>query len=73
MIINTKTTINVLKIGDKVKYGNQTATVIALASAEMSKNYAAVVLEFKSIFADFGKQYDQLDRRTVIEYGLQKI
>ena len=63
--------MNTLQIGTKVKYQNQVATVIG--TAEPFGKYPVVVLEFKAIFADFGPNYQQIDRRSVIEYGLEVV
>lgn len=63
---------NTFKIGEKVIYNGKPATVVDLADEfkVSGKAYPSVVLEFKAIFADFGPNYPQTDRRTVIEYGL---
>lgn len=63
--------MNRLHIGDKVMYEGKIATVIGIAPP--FGNYPVVVLEFKSIFADFGPGYQQIDRQSVIEYGLKAV
>ena len=66
-----ETIMNTLQIGQKVKYQNQIATVVD--TAPPFGEYPVVVLEFKAIFADFGPNYAQIDRRSVIEYGLEVV
>ena len=61
---------NKLAVGDKVKYCNKVATVVALAEPFGGK-YPAVVIEYKGIFSDFGKNWQQVDRLTIIEHGLE--
>lgn len=68
---NTKNQPNALQIGQKVKYEGRVATVIGFAKA--FAGYPAVTLEFKAIFADFGKNYAQIDQRGVIEEGLEVV
>jgi hypothetical protein len=63
--------MNALKIGQKVKYEGQVATVVDMAPA--FGKYPAVVLEFRAIFADFGQEYKQIERRSAIEYGLEVV
>lgn len=63
--------MNTLQIGQKVKYEGQIATVVDMAPA--FGKYPAVVLEFRAIFAGFGTSYKQIDRRSVIEYGLEVV
>jgi hypothetical protein len=62
---------NTLTVGDKVDYNGKIATVIDFAKPFMG--YPAVVIEFKALFADFGPNYLQIDRRSVLEYGLKPI
>lgn len=64
-------TTNTFKIGDKVDYNGNIATVVDMA--EPFLDYPAVVVEYKGIFSDFGPSWQQIDRRTVIEYGLKLI
>lgn len=61
--------MNTLQIGQKVKYLNKIATVVGYGKA--FGEYPVVVLESPAIFAKFGKEWPQTDRRSVIEYGLE--
>lgn len=63
--------MNALQIGQKVKYEGKIATVVE--HGKPFANYPVVVLEYKAIFADFGPTYKQIDRRSVIEYGLEVV
>lgn len=62
---------NALTIGTKVKYQNTIATVVDTAPA--FGEYPVVVLEFPAIFAKLGSEYKQIDRRSVIEHGLEVV
>ena len=62
---------NKLKIGQKVKYQGQEAVVVGFGKP--FGDYPVVVLEFKAIFANFGKNYKQVEQRSVIEHGLEII
>ena len=65
------TTQNKLKVGDKVKYGNEIATVVALCPPACG--HAAVVIEYKALFADFGPSWAQIERKSIIEKGLEVV
>ena len=68
-LTNTRNQPNALKIGQQVKYDGKIATVIG--HAKPFAGYPAVTLEYKSIFADFGPNWAQIDQRGVIEEGLE--